>query len=101
MTAAASVWLNAHLDRMTGEDALVWVGVIAGVSTFVGASLVAAWSLWWPAVCRKLARWHAAQVRAANTPTRYEDRDESAGNVALVVTLAFCALIAAILWGAR
>ena len=81
MTAAVYRWWVAHVETLTGQDALVWVGVIVGVSLFVGMALVGLWSMIAePVKCRaaqirsRLARWHAAQVRAANTPTRFEDR---------------------------
>lgn len=97
MIAAASAWLNDQ----SGAGLIAWafcaLCILVG-SIIAGVEYI---PLLWSRMRRKLSRWHAAQVRAANTPTRFEDRDRSAGNVALVVTLAFCALIAAILWGTR
>lgn len=70
MTASVYRWLSGKLDHMTGEDALILVGVIAGISVFVGASIVAAWSLYWPPIRRNLAlvvsaliRWHARHIK--------------------------------------
>lgn len=84
MTAAVYRWLSeagALLIDASGAGLVAWglcalcilVGlVIAGVQ-YVPPM--------WAASHRKaaqirsrLARWHAAQVRAANTPTRFEDR---------------------------
>lgn len=97
MIADASTWLDAQ----SGAGLVAWafcaLCILVGLVIAGAEYIPPAWR--WSR--RKLAQWHAAQVRAANEPTRFEDRDESAGNVALVVTLAFCALIAAILWGTR
>lgn len=97
MIATASAWLNDQ----SGAGLVAWAfcalcllvgSIIAGVEYI---------PLLWSRMRRNLAQWHAAQVRRANTPIPYERRDDDASWWALVATLAFCALIAAILWGTR
>ena len=108
MTAAVYRWLSEHVEDITGPDALILVGVIAGVSVFVGASLVAAWSLYWPPVRRNLAlvvsaliRWHARYIKREPKrqvwPIPFVEPEHS-DPWPLRVTLAFVALVLAIMF---